>query len=208
MENIAKAIKKVMQEVQNIEKNTTVWTWRNSYKAVSEKDVKKTIREAMIKNWLSILQTWVEWDIKIDRWEETNDYWTKTKQSVFTEVKTNYMLLHESWETIHLAWYWHWVDSQDKWAGKATTYALKNTLMNIFLVPAWEDTDNTHSEDIAVPQKNNNTNNDNLPWLKDENLSKIIDKVKDGKTITWNDVKSRYRVAKRYNDELNKYLTK
>ena len=158
-ENITKAIITVMWEVNNIEKNTTVWSGNNSYKAVSDKDVKKAIRESMIKNWLSILQTGVQANKQIDRWEEV-DTWAKvdpkpmkTKQSVFTEVTTKYILLHKSWESIELEGYGQWVDTQDKWAWKATTYALKNTLINIFLVPTGEDTDNTHSNDIPVPQK-------------------------------------------------------
>ena len=185
---ITKAIIKVMEEVNNIWKNTVVWTWNNSYKAVSDKDVKQTIRTSMIKNWLSILQTWIEWNIRVDRWEEeakhynSNDIYMKSKQSVFTEVKTKYLLLHESWESIELAWYGQWVDSQDKGAGKATTYALKNTLINIFLVPTWEDTDNTHSEDISVP-KNNYTKK---VWYNDtkKNIDAWTDAVADWKT-TW-----------------------
>ena len=75
------------------------------------------------------------------------------KQSVFTKVKVKYMLLHTSGETIELAGYGHGVDSQDKGAGKATTYALKNCLLYSFLTPVGkiEDTDTTHSEDIIVP---------------------------------------------------------
>lgn len=156
---IWEAIVKVMEEVNTIWKNTTVWTWKNAYQAVSDKDVKSAIRKSMITNWLSILPTCVEWKKQIDRWEEI-DTWSKetpkpmkTKQSVFTEVETKYLLLHTSWESQKIAWYGQWVDTQDKWAGKATTYALKNTLINLFLVPTWEDTDNTHSDDIAVPQK-------------------------------------------------------
>lgn len=151
--NICKAIIAVMWEVNNIGKNTTVWKGNNSYKAVSDKDVKQALRASMITNGLSIIPTCIESQKQIDRWEETNDYWTKTKQSVFTEVTAKYLLLHTSWETLELAWYGQWVDSQDKGAGKATTYALKNTLINLFLVPTGEDTENTHSDDIAVVQK-------------------------------------------------------
>ena len=174
-ENITKAIIAVMWEVNNIGKNTTVWSGNNSYKAVSDKDVKSAIRTSMIKNWLSILQTGVQANKQIDRWEEV-DTWAKvepkpmkTKQSVFTEVTTKYILLHESWESIELEGYGQWVDTQDKWAWKATTYALKNTLINIFLVPTGEDTDNTHSNDIPVPQKTERK------WLNYQDLVNIVD---------------------------------
>jgi len=173
MKEIWKAIIKVMQEVNNINKNTSVWAWNNSYKAVSDVDVKKAIRKSMWDNGLSIMSTWITSKIQIDRWEEevtwNNNTSMKTKQSVFTEVEAKYLLLHTSWESIELAWYGQWVDSQDKWAGKATTYALKNVLINLFLVPTWDDTDNTHSKDIAVPQKKYD-NNEKKKWFNYEDL--------------------------------------
>ena len=158
IKQITAAIIAVMSEVKNIWKNTTVWSGNNSYKAVSDKDVKLAIRESMIKNWLSITPIDIIPAKQIDRWEQEDFYngvskGIKTKQSVFTDVIVKYELSHTSWETKMLAWYGQWVDTQDKWAGKATTYALKNTLINLFLVPTWEDTDNTDSDDIDVPQK-------------------------------------------------------
>ena len=138
--------------------------------------------------------------MKLDRWEEV-DTWSKiepkpmkTKQSVFTEVDTTYLLLHTSWESLALAWYGQWVDTQDKWAGKATTYALKNTLINTFLIPTWEDTDNTHSDDIAVPQKKYADNN--LPWIWDDNIKTLKGLIDSGKTMTMKGVREKYKVSK------------
>ena len=159
MEQIAKAIQSVMTEINGVEKSMTVWSGQNSYKGVSDKDVKQLLRDAMIKNWLSILPTDVQSKIQVDRWEEVDQYSKsvpkdmKSKQSIFTEVTTKYILLHTSWESITLAGYWQGVDTQDKWAGKATTYALKNTLLNMFLIPTGVDTDNTHSDEYDVPKK-------------------------------------------------------
>lgn len=155
---IAEAIIKVMTEVQIVWKNMTVWSGSNSYEWVADKDVKQAIRASMIKNWLSLLPTGIESKIQIDRWEEVDSYSKetpkamKTKQSVFTEVDTRYILLHTSGESIELAGYGQGVDTQDKGAGKATTYALKNTLLNMFLIPTGVDTDNTHSDDHEVPK--------------------------------------------------------
>ncbi len=156
MENISKAIIAVMTEVNGVAKSMTVWSGKNSYQWVSDKDVKTLMRESMIKNWLSILPIAVTPKFQIDRWEEADQYNNnamKSKQSIFTEVETKYLLLHTSWESIELAGYWHGVDTQDKWAGKATTYALKNTLLNMFLVPTGVDTDDTHSDDHPIPKK-------------------------------------------------------
>lgn len=186
MIEIAKAIKSVMDEINWIAKNLTVWTWSSSYKWVSDRDVKEKIREAMIKNWLSILPIWVNSKIKIDRWEEADSYnkWAmKTKQSIFTEVETKYLLLHISWESVELAWYGQWVDTQDKWAWKATTYALKNTLLNMFLVPTGIDTDDTHSDDLPVPQKKEYSKTE-TKWYNDtdKNIDKWADLIADWKT--------------------------
>jgi hypothetical protein len=98
----------------------------------------------------------------VSRWEEKNNYGTKMKQSVFTEVKTTYLLIHTSGESIELAGYGHGVDSQDKGAGKATTYALKYALLYSFLVPTGsiDDADSTHSDEYdkvkSVTPANNN----------------------------------------------------
>ena len=155
MKEIAKAILKVMEEVKGIDKSMTVGNGASSYKGVPDQEVKKIIGEAMQKNGLCLLPIGVDSSTKIERWEEDNGNYKKSKQSVFAEVKTKYLLLHSSGESIELAGYGHGVDSQDKGAGKATTYALKYTLLYTFLVPTGkiDDSDNTHSESIEVPTK-------------------------------------------------------
>ncbi len=159
MKNIALAIQSVMKEIEWVAKSMIVWTGSNAYKGVSDKDVKQALRDSMTKNWLSILPTDIQSKIQVDRWEEADTYNKqqpypmKSKQSIFTEVTTKYILLHTSGESITLAWYWQGVDTQDKGAGKATTYALKNTLLNMFLIPTGVDTDNTHSDEYDVPAK-------------------------------------------------------
>lgn len=160
MKNISVAIQAVMTEINGVEKSMEVWKWTNSaYKWVADKDVRQLLRDAMVKNWLSILPTDVQSKIQVDRWEEVDQYSKsvpkdmKSKQSIFTEVTTKYILLHISWEFIEVAWYGQGVDTQDKGAGKATTYALKNTLLNMFLIPTGVDTENTHSDEYDVPKK-------------------------------------------------------
>lgn len=136
----------------------------------------------MITNGLSILPTDVESKIQVDRWEEEDSYSKsvpkamKSKQSVFTEVMTKYILLHTSGESIELAGYGQGVDTQDKGAGKATTYALKNTLLNMFLIPTGVDTDNTHSDDHEVPKKQTSTGGyTEKKWLNFRDLKQAIE---------------------------------
>lgn len=155
MINITKAIMEVMKEVTNIEKKMNVGTGNSSYKAIGDSIVRGTIKESMLKNGLVIIPTGVTATTKIDRWEEDSQYGKKSKQSILTEAHTTYLLMHESGESVPLAGYGQGVDSQDKGAGKATTYALKNVLLDTFLIIKGEDmdTDKTHSDDLPVPPR-------------------------------------------------------
>lgn len=151
MINIAKAILEVMKEVTNIEKSMNVGSGSFTYKAISDSMVRSQIKDAMVKNGLLIVPTGVSAKTTTDRWDEAG----KSKQSILTEATTTYLLIHESGESIPLAGYGQGVDTQDKGAGKATTYALKNVLLDTFLVIKGEDmdTDKTHSNDLPVPPK-------------------------------------------------------
>ena len=180
MKNISLAIIEVIKEVEWVAKSMTVWTGSNSYQWVSDKDVKTLLRNVMTKHWLSILPIGIQSKIQIDRWEEVDQYSKsvpkdmKSKQSIFTEVTTKYLLLHTSGESIEVAWYWQGVDTQDKGAGKATTYALKNTLLNMFLIPTGVDTDNTHSDEYDVPKKKETYTNTEKKWFNYKDLVKCI----------------------------------
>jgi hypothetical protein len=154
VKQIAQAIQNVMNDIKGIEKNLNVGSGQMSYKGVSDKDVKQIVGEAMHRHGLCIIPTGVEAQTHIDRWEETSQYGNKMKQSILTEVKTKYLLLHLSGESIELQGYGHGVDSQDKSAGKATTYALKYALLYVFMIPTGkiDDADNTHSDEVQ-PRK-------------------------------------------------------
>lgn len=154
MKNIAQAIINVMTEVKNIEKKTNVGTGSASYKAIGDSMVRNELKESMVKNGLVIVPINIQATTKVDRWEEETQYGKKSKQSVFTDAHTKYLLLHTSGESIELSGYGQGVDTQDKGAGKATTYALKNVLLDTFLIIKGDemDTDATHSNDIEVPK--------------------------------------------------------
>lgn len=160
MENLAKAIIKVMREVKGMEKNSKIGSGKSQYDGTKDQDVKQVFNEVMAKHGLCILPIDIQEETKIERWLEV-DQWSKSdpkdmksKQSVFTKVTTKYLLLHESGESQELAGYGHGVDPQDKGAGKATTYALKNCLLYTFLTPVGkiDDTDPTHSDDLPIPK--------------------------------------------------------
>lgn len=156
MKQLAQAVIKVMKEVKGMEKNSKVGSGRMAYNGTKDQDVKEVFNDALSNNGLCVLPMDIEESTELSRWEETNQYGTKQKQSVFTKVKVKYLLLHESGENQVICGYGQGVDSQDKGAGKSTTYALKNALLYTFLTPVGkiEDTDATHSSDIEFKPNN------------------------------------------------------
>lgn len=153
--NIAKAIIKVMKAVKGMEKNSHVGSGNYAYNGTKDQDVKEVFNEELSKAGLCILPIDIDESTNVDRWEEEYNGNKKQKQSIFTKTKVKYLLLHDSGESIELCGYGHGVDNQDKGAGKATTYALKNCLLYTFLTPVGkiDDTDTTHSEEMATPRE-------------------------------------------------------
>jgi hypothetical protein len=173
--NFVQAVMQVMKEVKGIEKGLTVGSGNHSYKGVADKDVKRILGEAMERAGLIMLPIAIEPTIQVDRWEEETNYGKKKKQSVFCEVKTTYKLMHESGEYELISGYGHGVDSQDKGAGKATTYALKYALLYAFLIPTGDidDSDKTHSNDIEPAKKVK-------PILTDDQFTKACQAIEKG----------------------------
>lgn len=159
MENkveLYKAIAAVMSEVKGIDKSMTVGEGKNAYKAVSDKDVKKVIGDSMNKHGLICLPKSYETSMNVERWEEDTNYGKKMKQSVFVEASCVFTLIHvETGQSVDIPAYGHGIDSQDKAAGKATTYALKYALLYSFLVPTGsiDDADKAPSDEQPTPPK-------------------------------------------------------
>ena len=191
IKNIAAAIIAVMNEVKSIDKAMTVGTGNSAYKGVSDESVKTAIGQAMAKNGLAIVPTEVQATERIDRWEDNG----RMKQQVFNSVHTKYLLIHTSGEWMELAGHGHGTDTQDKAAGKATTYALKYTMLYTFMVATAriDDSDATHSDSHAVPAKTQ----DDKPWLNTKpDASNWADVVTEYKANGWVNILSKYKVNK------------
>jgi len=195
IKQITQAIISVMNEVKGIDKTMTIGSGPNAYKGVPDKEVKKAIGSAMSKHGLAILPISVVAKTSIERWSEETSYGPKQKQSVFTEVNTDYLLTHLSGEFITISGYGHGTDSQDKSAGKATTYALKYALLYTFLTPTGsiDDSDSTHSDEIQTPKE--------LLFLNGELFKKAKKFIQEGGHI--DDIKKKYQVTKEIETLLN-----
>lgn len=190
MKNLALAVIEVMKAVKGMEKNSRVGTGNSAYDGTKYKDVAEVFNNAMEQNGLCILPIGIEEETKIDRWTQEYNGNQQQKQSVFTKVRTKYLLLHSSGESVELAGYGHGVDPQDKGAGKATTYALKNTLLYAFLTPVGkiDDTDTTHSDDIKTPTKEIVPNQNQSNFEAREITKKEVDSKWNGKLYSGNSV--------------------
>lgn len=205
-ENIYTAMINVMNEVKNIDKSLTVGDGKASYKGVADKDVKMIIGQSMAKNGLVCFPISIEPTVKIERWNETQTYngqqYEKVKQSIFTEVLAKFKIVHAlTGDSIEIVGYGHGVDTQDKSAGKATTYALKNALLYSFLVPtgAIDDTDKTHSNDIESPQISSK-----VP-LNDNQFIRAIKAVQNNE-ITKDDLIKDYQLTETQLNTLNNLI--
>jgi hypothetical protein len=181
MKQLAKAVIEVMKEVRGMEKNSNVGSGKSAYNGTKDQDVKEVFNQAMSKHGLCMIPFDIQEETQVDRWEEV-DQWSKAtpkamkqKQSVFTKAVVKYTLLHESGESTIVCGYGHGVDPQDKGAGKATTYAMKNALLYTFLTPVGkiDDAETTHSNDITTPVKK--------PKLTEEQFKKTL--LADSKQI-------------------------
>ena len=210
MKSISKALIKVQQTVKNLEKNSRVGKGFNAYDGTKMFDVMQAFNSAMSDNGLSILTIDVQDDLRVERWEEGG----RMRQSVFCSVKTKYLLLHISGESLELCGYGHGTDSQDKASGKALTYALKNTLINTFLTPVGkiEDTDSTHSDDYPVVPTKKATPKKKLPSLPVQKYNDVAKFIREGigkdgvivdESERWKAIESKYSVSASAKKKIN-----
>jgi len=146
------AVVETIKSIDGVNKNSTVGEGtRSEYKGVKDQDVKQTVGKAMAANDLCMIPIDIEEKREVYRWQDGN----YQKQQVIYSIKAKYLLSHKSGQWIIVTGIGDGVDSQDKAAGKATTYALKNAMLYTFAVPTGniDDADTQHSENIDAPKQ-------------------------------------------------------
>jgi len=155
-DQIIKAIIAVQQECPNLAKEQQVGTGRSAYKSVNDQQVRNNVRPLMSKHGLSVMVQEVE-TITSEVHRYIDPEWKKAKKEVFEQNLYTFRLSHVSGQWMLGKSKGIGVDGNDKGPGKAETYAMKNFLMNTFLITKGDDEDpsNKHSKDqeVAPPLK-------------------------------------------------------
>ena len=150
MKQLLKALHSAFSECEAAEKDMQVGKGSYGYKGVSEKEVLGKIKPVFKAHGLLAVPSKTD-TITSKNYSEVDG---KVKLSVFTEVTMTVTVYHAySGESLDMVGYGHGVDSADKSAGKAFTYAYKNAMLKAMMMVSGEDTDNHHSNDAQTGGK-------------------------------------------------------
>ena len=146
MATVYEKIQQVMGSVNYLNKDGFVETGKGKgYKALTDEKVLTAIRPVMVKNRLVMLPVNME-QRRTD--EKVKDYNGNEKTNRITDVNMTFRIIDADDPTsyVDVVSSGTGVDTQDKGIGKAQTYAKKYALLNSFLIPSGEDTDQISSE--------------------------------------------------------------
>ena len=152
--NIYQRLLKITEELKTVEKNLSVpVTKNNSYKAVGERDVLDAVKPLEAKYGV--------YSYAYDRKIIENGELTSTRKDFQTgevkELKQLYMRLEVVYrfvnvdnpeEYVEIKTYGDGIDSGDKAAGKAMTYADKYALLKAYKISTGEDPDQEASDEL------------------------------------------------------------
>lgn len=144
--NIYEKIHQVMQDIQYLQKDGFVETGNGKgYKAMTDEKVASTLRPALLKARLVILPVSME-TARTD--EDITDKFGNVKKNRVTDCSVTYRIfdIDNPSDYLDVVSSGTGVDTQDKGIGKAMTYARKYMLLNSFLIPTGNDTDDISSD--------------------------------------------------------------
>ena len=136
----------VMNEVGYLNKDGFVETGKGKgYKALTDEKVLTAIRPVMVKHRLIMLPISMD-HRRAD--EKVKDYQGNEKTNRITDVDMTFRIINvdDPKDYVDVVSSGTGVDTQDKGIGKSMTYAKKYALLNSFLIPSGEDTDQISSE--------------------------------------------------------------
>ena len=136
----------VMSAVNYLNKDGFVETGKGKgYKALTDEKVLAAVRPALVAAGLVIMPVKMEQQ-RTD--EQVKAYDGSTKTNRITDVSVTYRIINVSNpdDFVEVVSSGTGVDTQDKGIGKAMTYAKKYAILNSFLIPSGEDTDQISSD--------------------------------------------------------------
>ena len=136
----------VMSAVNYLNKDGFVETGKGKgYKALTDEKVLGAVRPALVSAGLVILPVKMEQQ-RTD--EQVKAYDGSTKTNRITDVSVTYRIINveDPKDYVDVVSAGTGVDTQDKGIGKAMTYAKKYAILNSFLIPSGEDTDQISSD--------------------------------------------------------------
>ena len=136
----------VMSAVNYLNKDGFVETGKGKgYKALTDEKVLGAVRPALVSAGLVILPVKMEQQ-RTD--EQVKAYDGSTKTNRITDVSVTYRIINveDPKDYVEVVSAGTGVDTQDKGIGKAMTYAKKYAILNSFLIPSGEDTDQISSD--------------------------------------------------------------
>lgn len=146
MATVYEKIQQVMGSVNYLNKDGFVETGKGKgYKALTDEKVLGAVRPALVAAGLVILPVKMEQQ-RTD--EQVKAYDGSTKTNRITDVSVTYRIINvdDPKDYVEVVSAGTGVDTQDKGIGKAMTYAKKYAILNSFLIPSGEDTDQISSD--------------------------------------------------------------
>lgn len=149
--NLYQKIQAVGDEVKNIQKNITVGTGNNAYKAVADVDVLLAVKAAEKKYGLVSIPVKQQLERSDQVQKIGRDGYTTVTFSDIVKMTVRIINVDKPEENIEVESYGRGLDSGDKGFGKASTYARKYALLNAYKIATGEDPDEQESKQMAVP---------------------------------------------------------
>lgn len=147
--NIFQKMSAMTAELQTVAKNLTVSTGgKNSYKAVSERDIIDAVKPLEIKHGVYSYPCDRELLESMALESENTDNGTPRKKTTFfSRIKTTYRFVNidDPSDFIETVTFAEGIDPQDKGSGKAMTYADKYALMKAYKISTGDDPDQAAS---------------------------------------------------------------
>ena len=159
--NIFQRVAAITSELQTVAKNLEVSTGKNSYKAVSERDILDAVKP--LENKYGVYSYPVSREVlesnlleNVKEYTDKSGNTTITKSTTFmSRIKTVYRFVNidDPLDYIETVTFAEGIDAQDKGSGKAMTYADKYALMKGYKISTGEDPDQNGSKEEHYSKK-------------------------------------------------------